>query len=97
MCPTRATVSEVELPKGTTLCGGPLTCVDEPLDEEPPPEQATTRVLNKKIVPNDRTWERKEILPCVMSNKTDHVTCDEVTHPYQLLLSCLQWPNTTLP
>ena len=26
---------------------------DELLDEEPPPEQATTKVLNKKMAPNN--------------------------------------------
>ena len=97
MCPTRATVIEVELLEGTMLCGGPHTDADEPLDDEPPPEQATTRVFTKNMVPNNRAWVRKEILSCAMSSMTEHVKCDEVTLRYQLPLSCLQRENTTLP
>lgn len=64
MCPTRATVIEVELLEGTMLCGGPHIDADgllgdELLDDEPPPEQAATRVLNKNTVPNNRAWVRK--------------------------------------
>ncbi len=58
MCPIRATVIEVEFLTDTMLGGGPHTEAvemlgEELLDEEPPPEQATTKVLNKKMATNN--------------------------------------------
>ena len=58
MCPIRETVIEGGFLTDTILGGGPQTEAvemlgDELLDDEPPPEQATMQVLNKKMAPNN--------------------------------------------
>jgi hypothetical protein len=86
----------------TMLGGGPHTEAvellgDELLDEEPPPEQATMKVLNKKRTPNNLARASKVIQLCVMSGVMDHVKIDKATCPNSLVPSCLQSSHVASP